>query len=414
MTPEQIAKIIRDGNYFTLLLILGIAVVQFFVVYFFGEKIKKSIDNKYKTSLESYKNELLRRKVIYEQQLEAYKSFAAIMYEIYPEKYHPDMDWDEAVEQIVLGFKSYDKKIKDFLLNQSAILPQDIKEKMEHCWYLCSDGKFENQEFGISSEGHKMAEELWEDMKIIEKEFRKLLKIDVEQETLLINKVVFGGNMKKCFYCKKDIEDKAIKCPHCGEQIDKWRFWFRHIIHFLVFAVTIASLVFVGVQVKIASQQLKQSQLDSAIINRPYVEIRPVAFIVSDKRDPKDSTSVFCSLILELKNYSDIPATNVTLEDFKVGSVSRGYLTSQNYPISFKNICLFPQSSFQLSIPFVMNPDYHISKYDMGTENYNIHFKIDYEGIKGADNKTKHQYACDWIYSRKMFSIVRNDTDLVK
>jgi hypothetical protein len=118
--------------------------------------------------------------VIYEQQLEAYKSFTGLMYEIYPEKYHPYMEWDDACDQIALGFETNYKKIKDFLLIHSSILPQTLKDKVEHCWNLCSDGKFEIARDGVSQQGYKIADELWDKMIEIEKEFRTYLKIDIE------------------------------------------------------------------------------------------------------------------------------------------------------------------------------------------------------------------------------------------
>lgn len=156
-----------------------VAALQFLITALIGTRIKKSIDNEYKTSLEKYKDELLRRKTIYEEQLNAYKSFSEIMYKIYPEKYHPDMDWGEAVESIATGFRTHYKDIRKFLITRSAILPKDIKEKIESCWYLCSDGQFEiSKHFDVSRDGYKMAEELWEKMKEIEDDFRAVLKID--------------------------------------------------------------------------------------------------------------------------------------------------------------------------------------------------------------------------------------------
>jgi len=164
-----------------------------------------------------------------------------------------------------------------------------------------------------------------------------------------------------------------------------------------------------------AGEQLVQSQLDSALVNRPYIEIRPIDFIITEERDPADATSVFCALILQIKNYSNsIPAAEVALGDFNIGSESRGYLTPQNYPIEFKNISIFPGSVFRVRIGFVMNPDVHIKKYNKGEEDYEIYLNVTYTTVKDIEDKPKHWYKCNWIYSRGQFSINSSETDLVR
>lgn len=164
-----------------------------------------------------------------------------------------------------------------------------------------------------------------------------------------------------------------------------------------------------------AGEQLVQSRLDSALVNRPYIEIRPIDFIVTEERDPADKTSVFYALILQIKNYSNsIPAAEVALGDFKIGSGSRGYLTPQNYPIEFKNISIFPGSVFRVRIGSVMNPDVHIKKYNKGEEDYEIYLNVTYTTVKDIEDKPKHWYKCNWIYSRGQFSINSSETDLVQ
>jgi hypothetical protein len=163
-----------------------------------------------------------------------------------------------------------------------------------------------------------------------------------------------------------------------------------------------------------AGEQLLQSRLDSALVNRPYVEIHPAEFVVTDEKDPADETSVFCHLTLELRNYSNsIPAAKVTLEDFKLGSQSRGYLTPENYPIGLKDLAIFPGSVFKTQIGFVVNPDVHIKKYDKGEEDYEIYLKVTYTTVKDVEDKPRHWYRCNWIYSRGQLSVVDSETDLV-
>jgi len=165
---------------------------------------------------------------------------------------------------------------------------------------------------------------------------------------------------------------------------------------------------------KIASEQLIQSQLDSNIINRPYVEIRPIGQIMrSGKRDPKDSGSEFCTLRIAIKNYSKtIPATNVTLEDFKIDIIGDRPLTPKNSPISLEDISLFPESEYVLIFRFVMSASI-MEECDKGEKDCHIYLKINYRGIKNTEDKLPHWYTCNWKYNRYEFSIVDSNTDLI-
>ena len=183
MDPIKIIERIEPGNPYLIYWVVGILVFQFLAIYVFGERLKNSIMTQYNKSLESYKDELLRKKIIFEEQLLAYKKFSSIKYEIYPEKSHPDMDWGEAVQQIAMGFSGHYRLIKEFQIEYSAILPDSLRNKVEHCSYMCTDGGFEVSSDHVSDQGYKFADELWDKMQSIDKEFRILLKINSNSET---------------------------------------------------------------------------------------------------------------------------------------------------------------------------------------------------------------------------------------
>jgi hypothetical protein len=54
MEADEIVKIIQDGNFHILWLIVAIAALQFLSTHLIGERITKSIEHEYKTNLGNY------------------------------------------------------------------------------------------------------------------------------------------------------------------------------------------------------------------------------------------------------------------------------------------------------------------------------------------------------------------------
>lgn len=161
----------------------------------------------------------------------------------------------------------------------------------------------------------------------------------------------------------------------------------------------------------ISANQLTQSRLDSALIYRPYVEIRPVDFRRTGVRDPKDLGSEFCELTLEVKNYGSIPAKDVTLADFRMGSPSRGYMTPKNSPISFKGVTIFPNAPFRIVTSFVMSPENSLALYDDGKESLEIYLHLSYSAAKDVQPPASYWYKCRWSWRIRQFSIQSSEGD---
>lgn len=159
-----------------------IAIVISGVSLWVSVSIKKSVENKYETRFEKFKNELERKNSIYDKQFNAYKTFTKIMHQMFPKKTYPDMCWEEALEDIAISYEMYYKSIREFLSDHSLILPKQIKTKIEECLSLCENGQFEiqwdNKHAQITDEGLEMTKKLLGNLKMIEEDFRTVLKID--------------------------------------------------------------------------------------------------------------------------------------------------------------------------------------------------------------------------------------------
>ena len=83
-------------------------------------------------------------------------------------------------QAIAYNFDKHYKELNQYLKNFGAILPIDLRNKIKNSYYLCSDGKFEITCNGVTYQGAKFADKFYDQLKIIENEFRKYLKIDAE------------------------------------------------------------------------------------------------------------------------------------------------------------------------------------------------------------------------------------------
>ena len=178
--------------------------------------------------------------------------------------------------------------------------------------------------------------------------------------------------------------------------------------------VALTYTVITGRLVNLSAMQLAQSQLDSNLVNRPYVDIRPVGLQCSEEADPKDPTSVFCDLFFEATNHSgQIPASEVHLKDLKIGSESRGFFTAESVPPAFDQAAIFPQSSAGVRVRFVLNRTAHLERYQRGLEELLIQIEIDYTTPKAHKSLPVHWYKADWAYTRGTFFLRHSATDKI-
>jgi hypothetical protein len=162
---------------------------------------------------------------------------------------------------------------------------------------------------------------------------------------------------------------------------------------------------------RVSQDQLEQSRLDAALVHRPYVQIRPVWFKSTNIRDPKDPGSVGYRLMLEIGNKSELPAAEVRLADYRIGSPSRGFMTPVTYPIDFEHITIFPKDTLALLMGFVMSPENTVRLYDEGREELEIFLRLTYQTPLEIGPRQNHWYECEWGYQRGTFSIKRSTSD---
>ncbi len=137
----------------------------------------ESIKTENAKDIEKFKDNLLRKKIIFEEQLDAYNKLRRFLYVIRPEKKHVDQEWDEVLGDIALNFKTHGNELREYLIAYSGILPERVRDNMESCYYACEEGRFYTAYPGDDPEAEDIANRLWSKLVQAEEEFAKFLEI---------------------------------------------------------------------------------------------------------------------------------------------------------------------------------------------------------------------------------------------
>ena len=105
--------------------------------------IKESIASVYKKQLEDHKFLLKNSEIVFKYKLDASKKLYEVLHSILPKRSHPDMDWDEACEEIASSFSRHENALDDFLCEYQATLSKEILTRVKNAISACSDGQFE-------------------------------------------------------------------------------------------------------------------------------------------------------------------------------------------------------------------------------------------------------------------------------
>ena len=105
--------------------------------------IKESIGGIYERRLEDHKFLLKNSEKVFQFKLDASKSLYRIFHEMLPKRSHPDMDWDDASEEIAASFSQHEDKLDYFLCEYQSTLSPAILDRVRKAINACSDGRFE-------------------------------------------------------------------------------------------------------------------------------------------------------------------------------------------------------------------------------------------------------------------------------
>lgn len=129
---------------------------------------------------ETHKLKLKREEVLFSREIDAAVEFSKLRRRIEPSYRHPDMDWDEAMEDVVEDLTDTETVLNKFSAECAPFLsPENLKD-IETCISLAQNNKFASHGAGASNttmdEAKKDAEKLLKLLGKIEKRFTTELR----------------------------------------------------------------------------------------------------------------------------------------------------------------------------------------------------------------------------------------------
>jgi hypothetical protein len=137
----------------------------------------ESIKNDYQKDLEEFKDSLVRKKIIFEHQIEAYNKLKSLKYMIMPSKSYPEYDFSDALEDIAREFHKHGGSIKEYLIQYSGIIPRSVMKELESCLFYCEEGKFGVTTMDVETQGFESAKLVWNKIISAQEMFANYLEI---------------------------------------------------------------------------------------------------------------------------------------------------------------------------------------------------------------------------------------------
>ena len=180
---EEIAKtLIISFGIIGVLIIAGIVIANKLFINSIDHTFSKRLEN-HKTQLakdlEKLKSLLKNTELIFQKKLDALTSLIKLSYDVLPEKYHPDMEWDEACDEIAINFEKIGKEIEGILTSFEPVMPNNVTKLLNESLTICTNGKFEVTN-DVSEEGNKMADKLFSKIQQSIKLFKNNLNSDFQ------------------------------------------------------------------------------------------------------------------------------------------------------------------------------------------------------------------------------------------
>jgi hypothetical protein len=139
------------------------------------ERVKTSLTQE----TEGYKLKLRKAEILFERELNAAAEFSDIFRNIYPTYSRPDMDWDDACNDVASKFSGIEQMVQDYLTKHAPVLTDKIRDNIGSCIALASENKFgsyEMPEDQASAAERVAAGKLLDGMKNVQAELFALVK----------------------------------------------------------------------------------------------------------------------------------------------------------------------------------------------------------------------------------------------
>jgi hypothetical protein len=121
---------------------------------------------------ETHKLILKKKEILYQKQIEAASAYISMHRLVEPKYRYPDMEWDEALDDVVDSFSTTEGMIRAYISNYGAALSSKNRIQLDKCMLLASNNQYAKHEGDHAVKDAKSAaEEMLTLMKEIEERF---------------------------------------------------------------------------------------------------------------------------------------------------------------------------------------------------------------------------------------------------
>jgi hypothetical protein len=121
---------------------------------------------------ETHKLALRKRELLYQKELDAASAFIALHRRFEPKYSFPNMDWHEAMDEVVDGFTDTESKLRKYIAEYGAALSPENRAQIDVCMSIASNHQYAKHEGDAELKVAMLAaENMLAQMKEIEKRF---------------------------------------------------------------------------------------------------------------------------------------------------------------------------------------------------------------------------------------------------
>jgi hypothetical protein len=113
------------------------------------EKLKGELTNeneKLKADLakegDTHKWNLKKKEILLKREFEAADEFFELRREIEPRYRHPEMEWNDAAEDVIQGFGKTEDKLRKYIARHAAVLTPENRAALDQCQEIASNNQY--------------------------------------------------------------------------------------------------------------------------------------------------------------------------------------------------------------------------------------------------------------------------------
>jgi hypothetical protein len=130
------------------------------------EKLKAELGRE----AETHKWKLKKKEILFEKEFEAASEYFGLRRKIEPRFRHPDMEWTDAVEDVVNDFSNTEDLLRNFIARYGPVLSQKNRDDLNRCQKLAENNQYAMIQNEMD-EAEKAVEEFLKKLEDVERRF---------------------------------------------------------------------------------------------------------------------------------------------------------------------------------------------------------------------------------------------------